>query len=47
MLAPPVAFDRLKLKVSFPSTLVSPLIVTGIVNVFWLAAKCSVPDVAT
>ena len=47
MVAPLVAFDRSTLKVSFDSTLVSPLIVTEIVFVFSLAPKCSVPMAAT
>ena len=44
MVAPLVAFDRSTLKVSFDSTLVSPLIVTEIVFVFSLAANLNVPD---
>ena len=47
MVAPLVAFDRTTLKVSFASTLVSPLIVTEIVCVFSLAPKCSVLEAAT
>ena len=47
MVAPLVAFDRTTLKVSFASTLVSPLMVTETVRVFSLAPKCSALEVAT
>ena len=46
MVAPLVALDRSTLKVSLDSTLVSPLIVTETVCVFWLAPKCSALEAA-
>ena len=47
IVAPLVAFERLTLKVSAPSNLVSPLMVTD--TVFWVspAAKRTMPDAAT
>ena len=46
IVAPLVAFDRLTVKVSFPSALVSPLITIETVLVFSLAANCSVLEFA-
>ena len=46
MVAPLVAPERSTLKISFGSALVSPLIATAIVCVFWFARKWSVPAVA-